>query len=686
MPARRFPNSTPHTHTYTCVGGRWFFISWTRTTAHHPLSQRAKRRFGRKMVWCSRIGLQFGVVSLQVCVIALTIFELFDDRRPSIVVASAASTAAAVPSPPSIVSEPLPVSPPAQSPIARMTRLPAAKSMVRNTSLPLIMLVGPPGSGHETLGLALMRLPDVLPMTLVQEQSFVHLWWANGGRATEADTPADPAVLASAAETLRDWARQASASGRRLAFGGRGCLRSAAEEGGDCSWISGMGTQLGEPTRGEALLGGRALEWTGEPFAFPFGGDPAAEPRSQRPRYPRLGDLQALCAAAAPPLALRVLALRRTPFSTFAHAAAERPAPFWRPTGRPERLAHLATLVRDGGRRAAAQLQQLPPAMVRIVDVDALLKGISAGAAPGGAVEATVASAASEAMNSLGAFTGISSGRLLAALREAEASRAKALAHLSELLAAADGHLPSADETQQVLRDALVAADAAAAAADAAAAAAAGKSGTAVTAVTVDGQASGDDWERLVGPTASTPSGAVLATARWQATAPTLATTAAVTAAAAAAAATAAAIAAPSASASDGAADVLFTHVLNPFFADSAEHKLAMRLTFASLAAAAATAEAQGVTVELLAAVLPRDKGVVRASLPATEQLLRTHSDGAPSGAAQLASGAALKALQAAVRTARNIREVELSASASLRTALPEVRHKIDLPLLLDDR
>jgi trimeric autotransporter adhesin len=189
-----------------------------------------------------------------------------------------------------------------------------------------------------------------------------------------------------------------------------------------------------------------------------------------------------------------------------------------------------------------------------------------------------------------------------------------------------------------------------------------------------------------VGPTASTPSGAVLATARWQATAPTLATTAAVTAAAAAAAATAAAIAAPSANASDGAADVLFTHVLNPFFADSAEHKLAMRLTFASLAAAAATAEAQGVTVELLAAVLPRDKGVVRASLPATEQLLRAHSDGAPSGAAQLASGAALKALQAAVRSARNIREVELSASASLRTALPEVSHKIDLPLLPDDR
>jgi hypothetical protein len=67
----------------------------------------------------------------------------------------------------------------------------------------------------------------------------------------------------------------------------------------------------------------------------------------------------------------------------------------------------------------------------------------------------------------------------------------------------------------------------------------------AAAAVTVDGQASGegDDWERLVGPTASTPSGAVLAMARWQATAPTLATTAAVTAAAAAAAATAAAIA-----------------------------------------------------------------------------------------------------------------------------------------------
>lgn len=233
--------------------------------------------------------------------------------------------------------------------------------------LPLTVLIGPSGAGHEALGQALMRLPEVLPMTLVQEQSFVHLWWANSGKAVDADAAPDAAVLASAAETLRDWAAAARASGRRLAFGARACLRATPKDGGDCSWISGMGAQL-EATQlmSSHLLEWRQLEWAGEPFAYPFAFDPAADPGSQRAHYPRLADLRALCAASSPPIDLRVLALRRSAISALAHAAAERPAPFWKGAGREGRLAHLAAQIVDGGRRAAAQLRELEPEQVTI--------------------------------------------------------------------------------------------------------------------------------------------------------------------------------------------------------------------------------------------------------------------------------------------------------------------------------
>ena len=53
----------------------------------------------------------------------------------------------------------------------------------------------------------------------------------------------------------------------------------------------------------------------------------------------------------------------------------------------------------------------------------------------------------------------------------------------------------------------------------------------------------------------------------------------------------------------------LITHVITPFFAPSAEHRLAMRLTLASIAAAAAEAWSKHLGVELLAAVLPSDVG-----------------------------------------------------------------------------
>ena len=166
-------------------------------------------------------------------------------------------------------------------------------------------------------------------MTLVQEQTFVHLWWTNGGKT--ADEEPDSAVLGSASEAIRDWSRTASLGQRRLAFGARGCLRG---HGGDCSWVSGFWDQMQAGAGGAPRIAtDAALEWHGEPFAYPFM-DSAAEPGTQRAHYPRLSDLQALCLAAERPrLQLRVIALHRQPLAALRRIAAEKPARFWRKDG-----------------------------------------------------------------------------------------------------------------------------------------------------------------------------------------------------------------------------------------------------------------------------------------------------------------------------------------------------------------
>ena len=90
-------------------------------------------------------------------------------------------------------------------------------------------------------------------------------------------------------------------------------------------------------------------------------------------------------------------------------------------------------------------------------------------------------------------------------------------------------------------------------------------------------------------------------------------------------------------------------------------------------------AESRHIETDILAAVLPRDRGVVNATLASTEQALWEHF--APQRQAAPTSDARANAI-AAVRCARAIREVGMSTAASLRTAFPEVKHKIDLPLL----
>lgn len=140
----------------------------------------------------------------------------------------------------------------------------------------------------------------------------------------------------------------------------------------------------------------------------------------------------------------------------------------------------------------------------------------------------------------------------------------------------------------------------------------------------------------------------------------------------------------------------LFTHVINPFAADSSEHQLAMRLTLASIAAAAGHAASLGISVEVLAAVLPRDVGVMNASLAGTEAVLRarfaagngatlrggTEGDSVGGGGREGEAAALQAGLSRAVVSARSIREVRMRADASLAAALPAVKHRNELPLL----
>ena len=114
----------------------------------------------------------------------------------------------------------------------------------------MVFVAGPEGSGHEALGEALMRLRDLRPMSLVEEQTFVHLWWEapgaaamqRGGGAADAGNVAvgDVEVLRSAQEVVNDWAAAARRSGGHVAFGARSCLRF---DGGDCSWIAAIQQQ-----------------------------------------------------------------------------------------------------------------------------------------------------------------------------------------------------------------------------------------------------------------------------------------------------------------------------------------------------------------------------------------------------------------------------------------------------------
>lgn len=428
------------------------------------------------------------------------------------------------------------------------------------------------GTSDGAVGSALMRLPPVRPMALVEEQTFVHLWWDDRGRDIE--------VLKSAQEVFDDWVAAARESGRHASFRARGCLREELAGATDCSWVGGSELQLA----GRGLDAAARLELTGEAFTYPFmqSGEPGV---GQRERYPQLADLIWLSQHARVPTELRVLALWRPPLLALAHAAGRMSPHFFRKQSLRDRMRALARRILMGGHAAFSQLRALPPAAARVVDVDALLAsphryvpplslflGVPATqlseallpAAERAAEEAAAASAATAPHAVLARACMLEAEKeVLAGLGE-EARKHWWVDEMPRLLRQ-QGDLPQLAVHSLLSQPPYWAASAQAALPPRGAQAA-----------LPDGSAFGA--ESSPGPGAGNASFA---------------------------------------GAGDGG--VLITHVVNPFVSPGAEHARAVRLTLASLGAARAHALAAGVRVQQLAAVFDADRGVVAALSPGSD-------------------------------------------------------------------
>ena len=120
-------------------------------------------------------------------------------------------------------------------------------------------MAGAEGTGHHFITALMMRLPKLMPMSLVQEQAFQALWWDPKHH--------DPATFWAALESFSEWVRTAKSLGKHPAFCARACLRPTGLK--HCSWISGMQLQVAG-----RLLDGRGHNGTFQPigqmFSYPF--------------------------------------------------------------------------------------------------------------------------------------------------------------------------------------------------------------------------------------------------------------------------------------------------------------------------------------------------------------------------------------------------------------------------------
>ena len=188
----------------------------------------------------------------------------------------------------------------------------------------LIFVAGAEGTGHHFITALLMRLPQLMPMTLVQEQAFQSLWW-------KMPRERDPAVFFSALEAFSEWVRTARSLGKHPAFCARACLRPTGMK--HCSWVSGLQLQ----NRGK-LLDGRghngSFQPIGQMFSYPF--SRSWNETEDGTHFPSLADLQYLCDLLG--VRLKVIVLWRDPIDAIMSMNNRGLPKIWRRFGRTFKL------------------------------------------------------------------------------------------------------------------------------------------------------------------------------------------------------------------------------------------------------------------------------------------------------------------------------------------------------------
>ena len=232
----------------------------------------------------------------------------------------------------------------------------------------LIFVAGAEGTGHHFITALMMRLPELMPMSLVQEQTFQALWWDPKHH--------DPATFWAALESFSEWVRTAKSLGKHPAFCARTCLRTSGLK--HCSWISGMQLQVAG-----RLLDGRGHNGTFQPigqmFSYPF--SRSWNETEDGTHYPELADLAYICDLLG--VRLKVIVLYRSPVDAIMSMNNRGLPKIWRRAGRTFKLHKQVSLFLSQLDVMYTQLQGLRADEYRVLNyTDLLLNPTALYAAP----------------------------------------------------------------------------------------------------------------------------------------------------------------------------------------------------------------------------------------------------------------------------------------------------------------
>ena len=231
----------------------------------------------------------------------------------------------------------------------------------------LFFVAGAEGTGHHFITALLMRLPELMPMSLVQEQMFQALWWDPKQH--------DPAVFWSAVEVVAEWVRNARSAGKHPAFCARTCLRLSGQR--HCSWISGMQQQAaGRLLDGKGHNG--SFQPVGQMFSYPF--SRSANETEDSMHYPELNDLSYMADLLG--LKLKVVVLYRSPVDAIMSMNTRGLPKIWRRAGRTFKLHKQVSLFLSQLDELHSQLGNLRSDEYRVVNYTDVLANPSPYAAP----------------------------------------------------------------------------------------------------------------------------------------------------------------------------------------------------------------------------------------------------------------------------------------------------------------